>query len=835
MTDEDIYRHLSGKDPYARDVIGVYPMLPDETCCFLCADFDEADFEKDAAAFRDACKAYGVEPCVERSRSGNGAHVWIFFEEAIPAKTARKLGTGLLTKAMEKRGELSFRSYDRFFPNQDTMPEGGFGNLVALPLQGLARKHGNSLFVDENFIPYEDPWAYLETVRKLSAEIVENLIAEICPREELGMLVSDSDEKPWEVSKEKSLTKADFPAVLMITRANMLFLPKEGLSSAAFNKIKRLAALKNPDFYRAQAMRMPIFEKPRIISTAEITESYLAIPRGCEEALTGLLEELHIPYQIDDKTNAGEPLAVSFSGTLREEQQPAADALLAHNTGVLSATTAFGKTVVAAYLIGKRKTSTLILVHTQALMNQWKTSLERFLQFQIEEPSKQTGRGRKKAWSPVGMLGAGKNTMHGYVDVAVMQSLTDGDAVKECVRNYGMVIVDECHHVSAVNFEKILRYTNARYVYGLSATPTRQDGHHPIIFMQCGAIRYRVSAKEQAAKRSFSHYLIPRFTKTRIAAAENTAITALYQTLTENLSRNTMIVNDVSEALKCGRCPIILTERREHVNLLSGMLSKYCRNIIPLVGTASSKERRETMERLNAVPENEQLLVIATGRYVGEGFDYPRLDTLFLALPIAWKGKVAQYVGRLHRDYPGKKEVQVYDYADVHIPVLERMYQKRLKSYASLGYLVKNESGDTIEPELIYDGKTFYPVFCHDLEASVREVLIVSPFMRQNRLTSLVKQLSAMILRGISVTVVIRPPEDFKESERETVEKNEVYLKEYGITVLHKSDFHQKFTIIDQKTVWYGSVNFLSFGTHEESIMRFENEEVAGLLTDTVL
>lgn len=631
------------------------------------------------------------------------------------------------------------------------------------------------------------------------------------------------------------ITKNDFPAILNIVRANMLYIPMAELSSNAKNQIKRLAAFKNPDFYRAQAMRFPIYDKPRIICTADITEEYIAIPRGCEDALCNLLDEADVSYTIEDKTNVGASIPVEFNGELRKEQQPAADSLLTQNTGVLSATTAFGKTIIASYMIGQRKTNTLILVHTQALMTQWKKSLETFLHFDITPPEEKKGRGRKMAWSPVGVLGAGKDTLHGIVDVAVMQSLVNGDAVKEIVRNYGMVIVDECHHVSAVNFEMILKYANSKYVYGLTATPTRQDGHHPIIFMQCGAIRYRVDAKEQAEKRSFEHYLVPRFTNTRYPSEGKPSITDIYKKLSENELRNNMIVSDVAEALKCGRNPIVLTERREHVALLAERLSCYCKNVIQLVGTASAKERRETLEKLEAIPGDESVVIVATGKYVGEGFDHPRLDALFLALPIAWKGKVAQYAGRLHRNYEGKTEVQVYDYVDIHIPVLERMYQKRVKSYSAIGYKMKLLANANATPDLIYDGQSFYQGFCADLQSARSEILIVSPFMRKSRIIGILKQLIPAIESGVRVTVVTRPPEDFKEKDREVAISCTKLLQKQGLSVKYKSGFHQKFTVIDQSVVWYGSVNFLSFGTHEESIMRFENIDIAGQLMDTVL
>lgn len=832
LTDKDIFRHLSGKDSYGRDVVGIYPMLTDETCLFLCADFDEENFKDDVTAFRKTCEEFEIPVSIEISRSGNGAHAWIFFNEPVSASVARKLGSGILTRTMEMFN-LSFKSYDRFFPNQDTMPKGGFGNLVALPLQGKARKNGNSMFVDESFIPYPDQWEYLGRIQKLSLDRVDELVSMLCKSGDLGELISDKEDKPWESKKQLELAADDYPKSIEIIRSNMLYIPTKDLSAGASNKIKRLAAFRNPDFYRAQAMRLPIYDKPRVICTADMHDDYIALPRGCEDALCNLLDDTLTTYTIIDKTNPGTKIPAEFNGALREEQQPAADALFKHNIGVLSATTAFGKTVIASYLIGARKTNALVLVHTQSLMTQWQKSLEQFLTINVAPPEVSKGKGRRKAWSPVGVLGAGKNTLNGIVDIAVMQSLVSEDEVKELVRNYGMIIVDECHHVSAVNFEKILKFANAKYVYGLTATPTRQDGHHPVIFMQCGPVRYKVDAKSQAEKRAFQHYLVPRFTSYRCENKDKN-ITEIYKDLAENELRNSYIVNDIIIAIKDGRVPIVLTERREHVLQFKDMLSSYSKNIITLFGTSSQKERRETLEKLHSIPGDESLIIIATGRYVGEGFDYPRLDTLFLALPIAWKGKVAQYAGRLHRNYPGKSEVQIYDYVDVHIPVLERMYQKRLKGYSSIGYKIKIDSEHSVTPDLIYDGKSFYTVYCQDIKSAHKEILIVCPFMRKNRISQLSKVLSQAVLNGISVNIITRPPEDFKESERKIIKESTAILKAYGVNVIYKSGFHQKFTIIDNQIVWYGSVNFLSFGTNEESIMRFVSFDIAGQLTDTV-
>lgn len=831
LTDKDIYEHLSGKDLYGRDVVGIYPMLNDETCCFLCADFDEEDFRKDVSVFRNICDENRIPVSVEISRSGNGAHAWIFFSEPVPAVTARKLGSGILTKAMEK-SIISFSSYDRFFPNQDTMPKGGFGNLVALPLQGNARKIGNSIFVDENLRPYDDQWKYLATVRKLDKNSVDKFVQMFCKNGDLGELISDAGVPPWSTQKQIKFSTEKFPESIEIVRSNMLFVPKKNLSADAMNKIKRLAAFRNPDFYKSQAMRLSTYNKPRIICTADMYDDYLALPRGCEEALCDLLDKYQTEYKFVDKTNYGMKISVEFNGELRDEQMPAAEAMLQHNIGVLSATTAFGKTVIASYLIGERKTNTLILVHTQSLMTQWQKALSQFLKFNIKTPEK--AKGRRKQNSPIGVIGAGKNTLNGVVDIAVMQSLIAGDEIKTLVRDYGMIIVDECHHVSAVNFEKVLKFANAKFVYGLTATPKRQDGHQPIIFMQCGPIRYKVDAKAQAEKRNFEHYLIPRFTAFRSSSLDK-SVTELYKELAENQFRNQYITSDILETLNNKRTPIVLTERREHVLTLEEMLSSQCKNVVTLVGTPSQKKRREALEKLQANSTEEQMVIIATGKYVGEGFDFPRLDTLFLALPISWEGKVAQYAGRLHRDYPGKKDVRIYDYVDIHVPILERMYQKRLKGYASIGYKIRTEGKENSAPEIIYNNEKYSDVFCKDIMSAHDEILIVSPVLRKTAVRRIVKYLSKAISFGTSVKMITVSPTELKDSAKKTMEDSITLLRSCGVSLTHKPNVYQNFVVIDNRIVWYGNVNFLGYDSAESNVLRLVGTDIAMQLKDTLV
>ncbi len=633
MDEKVIDAHLRGLDNF---VAGIYPLFSDETCCFLAIDFDEAEWQKDISVLRETCFEFRIPLAVERSRSGKGAHAWFFFENPISAVLARKFGSVLLTYSMSKRHEIAFRSYDRFFPNQDTMPKGGLGNLIALPLQKAARKNNNSVFIDEEYSPYGDQWAFLSTIQKLNEDELEMITSRICHGSELGALRTgeEEDEKPWEIKKVQ-LSKNDFPADLELVRANMLFIGKAGISQRALNYIKRLAAFKNPEFYKAQAMRLSTKTLPRVISCSDETERYLCLPRGCETALKELLDGLNIETRFTDKTNSGQKIDVEFNGSLRDEQPLALDKLLKVDNGVLCGTTAFGKTVVAIKLVAERKVNTLILVDKVSLVSQWEKRLTEFLSINEKLPDIDEGkkRGRKKLRSIIGQLGAGKSTLNGIIDIAVMQSLNRMGEVKECVKNYGMIIVDECHHVSAFSFETILKSTNAKYVYGLTATPTRKDGHHPIIFMQCGPIRYRDDAKKQAENRPFDHYVIPRVTSLRVPVDKDereVSIQDLYSEIAQNGIRNQQIVRDIVKSHENGRNCIILTDRIVHVEILAKELKEDIPDVLVLTGGMGAKETREIMKQIVGTPIDQPLTLVATGKYIGEGFDEPRLDTLFL-------------------------------------------------------------------------------------------------------------------------------------------------------------------------------------------------------------
>ncbi|MBI5443027.1 MAG: DEAD/DEAH box helicase family protein, partial [Deltaproteobacteria bacterium] len=685
VTDEVVRWHLSGQDDAGSSfVMGIYPMLQDERCLLLAADFDKESWHEDTAAFLETCKRLGLPAALERSRSGNGGHIWMFFEEPIPAVLARKLASHVLTEAMESRPDVGLDSYDRLVPNQDTLPKGGFGNLIALPLQKEARERGNSVFVDESFVPYPDQWAFLASIQRIGVHQAEELVQTAESRGRVvGVRLAPDDEEgdtPWNAPpsrrpQEPPLTGV--PETLELVLGDQIYIAKEDLPPGLRNRLLRLAAFQNPEFYRAQALRLPTFGKPRIIVCAEDYPRHIGLPRGCLEDAVGLLSELKIRAGLRDERCRGEPLAVSFSGELRPEQLAAAEAMLAHDTGVLSATTAFGKIVIAAWLIARRGVNTLVLVHRRQLLEQWVERLSTFLALPADA---------------IGKLGGGRRKTTGALDVALLQSLVRKGVVDDRVGDYGHLVMDECHHLPAASLELVARRAKARFVTGLSATVQRKDGHHPIIFMQCGPARYRVEAKKQALARPFAHSVLVRPTAFRSLKEPSPDPRTRFQELCADLvaddARNRLICDDVVATVREGRTPVVLTERTDHVERLAERLSPDVSHLVVLRGGMGKRKLGAVLARLAAVPEDEERVLLATGRYLGEGFDDARLDTLFLAMPVSWRGTIAQYAGRLHRLHDRKREVRVYDYADLDVPMLARMFDRRCRGYEAIGYTV---------------------------------------------------------------------------------------------------------------------------------------------------
>lgn len=721
LTYEVLKQHLQGKV-----TVGVYPMLDDDSCAFLAIDLDqkcrnpiaksssemrpwsgkapqpnrelnkysEIDARKDdswswlddARALLSVARKLGVPAYLERSRSGSGGHLWIFFDVPVSAAMARRLGEGLITRANRDTGQLNLRSYDRMFPNQDTLPKKGYGNLIALPLQKGPLAIGNSAFLDENMIPHEDQWAFLQAVTKVRRNTLEALVLEFTRRNALIAVERPSENEegdkvdPWTLPPS-GMKEVDtklpqpFPPNFIVTLSNFVYVPKDKLTRRQLNRIERIAAFQNPLFYKNQRLRLSNYNTPRIICCAEEFDKYLALPRGCLDTLTELFSNSGVEYTVDDQRVCGKEIHVKFKGDLRADQKKAAQELLVNEIGILAAVPGFGKTVLAAYCISKRKVNTLVLVHRKQLVRQWKERLTSFLDLPA---------------TSIGQIIGGKRSPTGIVDVATIQSLNQDGVVDDLIEQYGQVIVDECHGAGSLEFEQVLRQVKAKWVLGLTATPVRYDGHHPIITMQCGPIRHRVRHSDIDTGIS-EHVVIPRFTKATLPefAHQNLGTQEIITELAKNDERNEMIIGDVLHAIAEKRTPLVLTNRKEHLQLLQQGLEGKVRNIIVFRGGLSLKKLSELTKHLEAVPQHDERVVLAIGQCIGEGFDDPRLDTLFLAMPIAFRGRLEQYVGRLHRKHEGKSTVKIYDYVDGHIEKMYSMFKKRQTGYKQIGYKVE--------------------------------------------------------------------------------------------------------------------------------------------------
>ena len=658
---------------YNDKTIGVYPMLEDETCYFLAFDFDdkksELNIKEDALAFASICDQYEIPIGIEKSRSGKGIHIWIYFENKIKALTARKLGSLLLSKTMEVRDNLKIDTYDRMFPNQDFMPKGGYGNLIALPFQTTPAKYGNTIFVDRNFLPISNQFEYLKKLKKLSLDEVFEKI-KVLSNETIDISNCELDIKKEIKDKKKNNFK--FPKSIDVILDDMVYIDKANLSAAVKNSFKRLATFANPEFYKKQRMRMSVYNIPMIIDCSKEDEKYLKLPRGTYEYLCDLCKDQNVKINLIDKRNKGKRLNIEFNGELRDEQIQALNKMMEFDTGILHAPTGFGKTVISCKMIAERRTNTLIITHTLQLLKQWKERLTEFLN--IDE---------------IGELGGGKNSITNKVDIASIKSLWNNGKFNEIVKNYGMIIIDECHHLAAFTYENAVNTVNAKYVYGVTATPNRENGHTPIIKMQCGDIRYEVDFKNFNKNLNIPMKVYVKNTHLSFVNKDitNYTITEINNFIAKDILRSEKIIEDVKNEFKNGKNLLVLTERIEHMRYFQKKLSKLSDNIFIYHGGLTKKDFQIYDElKKKIINNNENKIIIATGSYIGEGFDDSSLDILFLTMPISGITKVTQYTGRLHRKNENKHEIIVYDYVDDNFSQTRNMFEKRRKTYERLGY-----------------------------------------------------------------------------------------------------------------------------------------------------
>ena len=854
LTGQVLYEHLIGAREDASDVIGLYPMFPDETVNFLVFDFDchddkiggddganlESDWMTEVNAFRKICEINEVPVLVERSRSGKGAHVWIFFEKPILASVARRFGTALLSKGAESVNMKNFKYYDRMLPAQDHIPlntktgKPGLGNLVALPLQGQALKLGNSAFIDENWNVYPNQWECLKEVKKLSLETVEERIKEWSAEGILGVLSNEfeadtertNDTKPWEKTKH-SLHKEDVSSVVEIVIADKVYIGTKDMKPRMQNALRRMAAFSNPDFYKKAAMGLSTKGIPRIVFCGYDEAGYICIPRALLDSVIDRFNEVGISFTLTDNRCSGTPLDVSFNGTLYEEQMRAAKAILEHDNGILAATTSFGKTVVGAYMIAQRKTNTLILVHNTEIQKNWIEDLNKFLDVNAELPEYKTKTGRiKKRKNIIGKLHAGHNSMTDIIDVAIFSSLGKGDEIDPIIEQYGMVIMDECHHGAAQTVEDVIGSAKAKYVYGLTATPKREDGLEKKVFMQFGPIRFRYTAKERAEKQGIDHFVYPRFT--RLVSASHLKVNEANRAVIECESRNEQIIADVENCIQNGRTPLVLTKYKEHAELLYQRLQGKADHVYLLQGGGSRKTKDEMRIQMRSIPDAESIVLVAIDKYIGEGFNFPRLDTMMLTMPAAAEGNIEQFAGRLHRDYETKKEVIIYDYVDSHIRVLEKMYHKRLRTYKKIGYeicnniIVEKQNANTI-----FDIDSYEKVYEKDLLEANKEIIISSPGLNHAKVDVFVKHIKQRQEDGVKLTAITLNPEEYPEEKIEDTKRLVEILKNCGVKIKLQEHLHEHFAIIDEEIVWYGSMNFLSRAKVDDNLMRVKSKDVA--------
>lgn len=853
LTPGIILNHLLGYKEDGSDVIGVYPLFPDGTCRFLVFDFDNHakgaalnDYSNDNDEWRDEvdalrsiCAQNGITPLVERSRSGRGAHVWIFFRKPIPAALARNFGFMLLDKGSASVNLKSFHYYDRMYPSQDNASS--LGNLIALPLQGRALKDGNSAFVDHNWNAYPNQWdVLLNHTHRLTREEVEGNIlrwqAELS--EHTGCVTSkpmDARPKPWK--KEKHLFNDDVIGKLQIVLGDGIYVDTLNLMPRLQNQIRIMAAFDNPVYYKNKTLGYSNYYNFSSVYMGKDIDGYIRIPRGLLEELISACSKASIPYEISDQREKGRPIRVSFKGDLRLQQDLAAQALLAHDTGVLSAATAFGKTVVCSYLISQRKVNTLILLQSKDLQQQWIEELGKFLTIDEEPPTYSTKTGRiKQRDGVIGMISSTKKAPTGIVDVALVGSVYNKGKFNELINSYGMVIMDECHHAASATAVSVLEKVNARYVYGVSATPKRTDQLERIIFMLLGPVRHSFTAKERALQQGIGHYVYPRYT--RVTSTENSKydINGAFELIGSSEIRNAQIINDVRECVRNGRTPVILTRRKDQAKLLFDSLCNDADNVFLLYGDNTEKENFASIQQMKNSSPDESLILIATGQKIGEGFDFPRLDTLILAAPVSSSERLEQYAGRLNRDYEGKEDVIIYDYIDSHIPVFANMYSKRLRTYKRIGFQVVTDLDlQKQSANAIFDSGNYTDVFEQDLIEASKTVVISSPELIQSKVRRLIFLMKPRQEAGVRVTVFtlepVHVPFESPDFHKEMIEA----LQENGIRVITKTELPEHFAVMDDTLVWHGGMNLLGKEDIWDNLMRIKSASVAAELMGLAL
>ncbi len=790
--------------------VGIYPMLEGNMCRFLAIDLDEKTWQHDALEIADVARRDGFEMAIERSFSGNGAHLWLFFSEEVPAVKARELAFSFIDKACERNKSVSLKSYDRIFPTQDTIARDGLGNLILMPIvrsAAMRDDHPGTVFVDNDFVKYPNQIQFLSSLPQYTRRDVElYLVSPKSSTYSSFVLSPFSDEESdvlWrnrlpQVSEKDLLTD-----VLPVFLSAGLSIPKGALNARLQNGIKRLACFTNPEYFITKTRNKGYIPEGVSLFIETFIESgeVLQLPRGLRSALEKYLTLSGIPFRITDNRAQNTGLDAVFNGELRAEQHDAFNALISNETGILQAATSFGKTVVAAALIAERKERTLILVQSRNLLLQWEEKLRSFLTVRntpIEREGKHINR------TGIGIYGSSTDSLSSFVDIAMIQTVSI--RMPSFIREYGMVIIDECHHLAADTFVKVMHAVRPKYIYGLSATVERKDRLEKIVYAQCDSVIYRYDAGKLAYKRGMRQTFVPRFTNATSIAAFSARFRndECQKDIASDDKRNDLIARDISQLYRSGRRIVVLTFLIDHISKIQKRLEKMDIPSIAINGSMVAREKKDALERINN-PENKAV-IISTGKFLGEGTDIPYLDTLIVAAPVGWKGIVSQYVGRISREYEGKDEIIIYDYVDIFIPAFVAMYNKRLKAYRALGYIIKAEKSDdegTREPS----GRSFfseydiYPALSALIRNAEKSIVISSPHLERNYgFEKIISDLKSASERGVSVSVRTM------EGEAEDALS---FIRRRGITVSRSADCYLKYAVFDSSLFLFGELNIL--------------------------
>lgn len=841
LTLNKIVEHLLGYKDDCSDVIGIYPLLKDMTCRFIVFDFDNHNDESDVDEWKAEinalhliCKKNNISHLTERSRSGKGGHLWIFFKNPIPASLARNFGLLLLEKGQMEINLKSFKYYDRLYPCQDFTD--GIGNLIALPLQGRALKNGNSAFVDDNFNAYSDQWdILLNKTSKLSIEDVKKYIMEwnLASNQNTSLFPEYQEDrmKPWK--KEQRFSRFDVVDKLHIVLCDGIYVDTLNLMPRIQNQIRSLAVFDNPIFYKNKRMGYSNYNNFSIIYMGKDVGGYIRLPRGLKETLIEKCKEANIEYDIDDQREKGRPIRVSFKGDLRVNQDLAANKMLENDHGILNATTGFGKTVVSSYLIAKRRVNTLILVQNKSLLDQWVNELNKFLAIDEPMPTYKTKSGKtKKRNGLIGVLSGNKNTLTGIIDVAMIGSMNN----KDIDNTYGLVIMDECHHCGSATSIEVMNKIKARYVYGVSATVMRSDKLDKIIFFLLGPIRHSYTSKENISEQGIGHYVYPVFTRVVYTNDEDKDINSSYKLISNNKARNELIIDDTRDAIKNGRTVLILTKYKEQAKSLYDELLNDADYVFLLYGDNADKDNTNILNGLKDIPNDKSVIIIATGQKIGEGFDFPRLDTLMLACPVSFGGRLEQYVGRINRECEKKKDAIVYDYVDSHLKVFENMYLKRLKTYKRLGYrLISNVALEKQKANAIYDSSNYYDVFENDLIEANKRIIISSPYISEDKIDRFIYVTASKIDAKCKITIITLNPDGVLFDNGGDFYRMLKKLNEVGIEVIVKDELYEHFAIIDDDLCWHGGMNLLGKEDIYDNLMRIKSAKIAEELLEMCL